>query len=46
LNHQTPFQALQKWYKDKPELFVKNVYDQPGLDTKPPPALTNIYHKE
>jgi hypothetical protein len=26
-------QALQKWYKDKPELFVKNVYDQPGLDT-------------
>jgi transposase InsO family protein len=32
LNHQTPFQALQKWYKDKPELFVKNVYDQPGLD--------------
>ncbi len=33
LNHQAPIQALKKWYADKPELFVKNVYKQSGLDT-------------
>jgi hypothetical protein len=33
LNHQTPIQALQKWQHEKPDLFVKRVYKQPGLDT-------------
>ena len=32
LNHQTPVEALKKWRKDKPELFVKRVYNQAGLD--------------
>lgn len=29
----TPIQALKEWQKKKPELFVKRVYDQTGLDT-------------
>ena len=33
LNHQTPIQALQKWRKEKPDLFVKRIYDHTGLDT-------------
>lgn len=33
LNHQTPIQALKKWHNEKPELFVKRVYKQTGLDT-------------
>jgi transposase InsO family protein len=33
LNHQTPVQALQKWQREKPNLFVKRVYKQAGLDT-------------
>jgi transposase InsO family protein len=33
LNHQTPIQALQKWCAEKPDLFVKRVYKQTGLDT-------------
>ena len=32
LKHQTPIQALQKWQSEKPELFVKRVYKQAGLD--------------
>jgi transposase InsO family protein len=32
LNHQTPIQALQKWCAEKPDLFVKRVYKQTGLD--------------
>ena len=32
LNHQTPIQALQKWRAEKPDLFVKRVYKQAGLD--------------
>jgi len=32
LNHQTPIQALKKWQTEKPELFVKRVYKQAGLD--------------
>jgi transposase InsO family protein len=32
LNHQTPIQALQKWCAEKPDLFVKRVYKQAGLD--------------
>ena len=33
LNHQAPIQALQKWRVEKPDLFVKRVYNQTGLDT-------------
>ena len=32
LNHQTPIQALKKWQEEKPALFLKRVYNQPGLD--------------
>ena len=32
LKHQTPIQALKTWHSEKPELFVKKVYKQPGLD--------------
>ena len=32
LKHQTPIQALKKWQEKKPELFVKRVYNQAGLD--------------
>ena len=32
LNHLSPVQALKKWQAEKPELFVKRVYNQPGLD--------------
>ena len=33
LHHQTPIQALQKWRTEKPDLFVKRVYKQAGLDS-------------
>ena len=33
LNHRTPNQALQKWHAEKPDLFVRNVYKQAGLDS-------------
>ena len=33
LEHQTPLQAMKKWQKEKPELFVKRVSNRPGLDT-------------
>ncbi len=33
LHHQTPIQALKKWQTEKPDLFVKRVYKQAGLDT-------------
>jgi transposase InsO family protein len=29
----TPIQALKEWQQQKPDLFVKRVYDQAGLDT-------------
>ena len=32
LNHQFPIQALQAWQQKKPELFIKPVYKQAGLD--------------
>lgn len=32
LNHMTPIQALKEWQRKKPELFVKRVYNQAGLD--------------
>jgi hypothetical protein len=33
LGHQTPAQALKAWQTKKPELFVKRVQKQPGLDS-------------
>lgn len=33
LGHITPVAALQKWRKQRPDLFVKRVYNQTGLDT-------------
>jgi transposase InsO family protein len=33
LNHQSPIQALQARQQKRPELFVKRVYKQAGLDT-------------
>lgn len=32
LHHLSPVQALKKWQAKKPDLFVKRVYNQPGLD--------------
>jgi hypothetical protein len=29
----TPILALKEWQRQKPDLFVKRVYDQTGLDT-------------
>lgn len=33
LQHQTPIQALKKWQQEKPDLFIKRVYNQAGLDS-------------
>lgn len=33
LKHLTPIQALKEWQQKKPELFVKRVYNQAGLDS-------------
>ena len=33
LKHQTPVQALKTWQSERPELFVRQVYKQPGLDS-------------
>jgi transposase InsO family protein len=33
LKHLSPVQALKHWQTEKPDLFVKRVYNQPGLDT-------------
>jgi transposase InsO family protein len=32
LRHQTPIQALKKWQRERPELFVNPGYEQTGLD--------------
>lgn len=32
LDHLTPIQTMKKWYREKPELFNKKVYEQAGLD--------------
>ena len=32
IGSKTPIQALKEWQKQKPELFVKRVYEQMGLD--------------
>ena len=33
IGSKTPIQTLKEWQEKKPELFVKRVYDQTGLDT-------------
>lgn len=33
IDHQTPMQTVQKWQKNKPDLFVISVCDQAGLDS-------------
>ena len=33
LDHKTPVQALKEWSEERPELFRKRAYNQPGLDT-------------
>jgi len=33
LKHRTPIQALKDWQEKMPDLFVKRVYNQAGLDT-------------
>jgi transposase InsO family protein len=40
LNHKTPIQALKKWKTEKPDLFVKRIYNHTGLDTNSIPAPT------
>ena len=37
LNHLSPVQALKKWRTERPESFVRRVYNRPGLDTPPRP---------
>ena len=32
LGHITPIQALKQWQKERPDLFVKQVYNHSGLD--------------
>jgi transposase InsO family protein len=32
LKHQAPIQALQRWQSERPDLFVRRVYKQTGLD--------------
>ena len=33
LDNETPMQAMKKWRAKKPELLVKGVYNQAGLDS-------------
>jgi hypothetical protein len=33
LDHLSPVQALKKWQAEKPDLFLKRVDNQPGLDS-------------
>lgn len=33
LDAKTPILALKEWQQKRPELFVKRVYDQTGLDS-------------
>jgi hypothetical protein len=33
IGSKTPILALKEWQQKRPELFVKRVYDQTGLDT-------------
>ncbi|MGO4478985.1 hypothetical protein AB4Z32_22305, partial [Massilia sp. 2TAF26] len=32
IDNKTPILALKEWQQKRPELFVKRVYDQTGLD--------------
>jgi transposase-like protein len=42
LNHRTPVQAMKEWQEKKPDLFIKRVYNQAGLDKKPHPKNSKI----
>jgi len=42
LHHLTPIQSLKKWYTINPDLFVKRVYKQTGLDSYIPKCFTNF----
>ena len=33
LDHLSPVQALKQWRSRRPDVFVKRVYEQSGLDT-------------
>ena len=33
LHHRSPIQALKSWQVERPDLFIKRVYEQAGLDT-------------
>ena len=52
LNHLSPVQALKKWQAGEPELFVKRVYNQAGLDMAqkakfcPKPSSSTAWHFE
>ena len=35
IGSKTPIQSLKEWQRLKPDLFVKRVYDQAGLDNRP-----------
>ena len=39
LKHLTPIQALKDWQQKKPELFLKRVYNQAGLDNYSPRSI-------
>ena len=45
LNQQSPTQALKRWQIDKPELVVKRVYEQAGLDTSGPQTRRSNAHR-
>jgi hypothetical protein len=42
LGHLTPVKALKEWYRKKPELFNKRVYDHMGLDTYSIPKIGHL----
>jgi len=37
LEHRSPIEAMKKWQRDRPELFVKRVYDQARLESQQTP---------
>ena len=45
LGHMTPVQSLKNWYKEQPELFLKRVYNQSGLDRPVYPEGGGLEHE-
>ena len=45
LGHSTPVQTMKEWYRKKPELFKKRVYNQSGLDNYAlmPPIVVDVH---